>query len=496
MSRNARDGAAPADSGESESDREPVLSVENLRTTFFTDKETIRAVDGVSFDIREGETVGVVGESGSGKSVTARSIMGLIDSRGRLVDGSIRFRDAGTVDRLARAYPGRTVDLRDVRGREDPVALVERLLDRGVTARELAGEEHAGEGAATLVESGAVDMRDLIDGGYAATLGVVDEDAFVVRDGSGGYVEVTSAPDRALRLLRGGGIAMIFQDPLTSLNPVYTVGNQIKEALRLHQGLTGAEATEEAVDLLEAVSIPDARRRVDEYPHQFSGGMRQRAVIAMALACQPELLICDEPTTALDVTIQAQILELLEDLQEEWGLSVVFITHDMGVIAEITDRVNVMYAGEFVESAPVEVLFGAPKHPYTRGLLESIPGRNAGADRLRTIEGEVPTPNEEPTYCRFVPRCPEAFDACEAVHPENVDVAGSDTEADHTAACLLYPEDMARGDAVAYHQAEGGGGTTRTVDADLDPDERTGVDPDASGDARRSGAEGEVTDDE
>jgi peptide/nickel transport system ATP-binding protein len=218
----------------------------------------------------------------------------------------------------------------------------------------------------------------------------------------------------------------------------------------------GTAARDEAVRLLEAVQIPDARRRVDEYPHQFSGGMRQRAVIAMALACEPELLICDEPTTALDVTIQAQILDLLAELQDEEDLAVMFITHDMGVIAEVSDRVNVMYAGEIVESAPVEELFAAPKHPYTQGLLASIPGENVGADRLSTIEGDVPTPNEPATYCRFAPRCPEQFEACEAVHPESVDVSEADVDADHTAACLLYPENLPRSEAVAYHRALGG----------------------------------------
>jgi len=336
---------------------EPVLAVEDLRTAFFGDKETVYAVDGISFDIEEGETVGIVGESGSGKSVTARSIMGLVDSPGRILEGSsIRFKDQ----------------------------------------------------------------------------------------------ELTDLTEQQYRELRGSGMAMIFQDPLTSLNPVYTVGNQIKEALRLHRGMRGQEATEEAIELLEAVSIPDAARRVNEYPHQFSGGMRQRAVIAMALACQPELLICDEPTTALDVTIQAQILELLEELQEERGLSIMFITHDMGVIAEISDRVNVMYAGEIVEEAPVEDIFANPKHPYTQGLLESIPGRNVGEDRLQTIEGEVPTPNEPATDCRFAPRCPKAFEECETVHPVPVDVSESD--ADHEAACLLYPEDVSRAEAVETHR--------------------------------------------
>jgi peptide/nickel transport system ATP-binding protein len=342
------------------SESEEVLEVSNLQTAFFTDKEVIRAVDGISFDIAEGETVGIVGESGSGKSVTARSIMGLVERPGRILKGSsIKFQ----------------------------------------------GEELVGKSEAQY------------------------------------------------RKLRGSGIGMVFQDPLTSLNPVYTVGNQIKEALRIHRGLRGNAATTKAVELLEAVSIPDARRRITEYPHQFSGGMRQRAVIAMALACNPELLICDEPTTALDVTIQAQILELLKEIQEERGLSIMFITHDMGVIADIADRVNVMYAGEIIESAPVEELFEDPKHPYTQGLLESIPGMYPGEERLRTIEGEVPTPNEPATYCRFAPRCPKAFDACDVVHPVNIEVGHEDV--DHTAACLLYPDDMSREEAVETHRARG-----------------------------------------
>ncbi|GAA0473583.1 ABC transporter ATP-binding protein [Halococcus dombrowskii] len=388
---------------------ETVLSVENLRTAFFTDKETIRAVDGVSFDVREGETVGIVGESGSGKSVTARSIMGLIKSPGRVLDGAVNFRDRDVLSQLVDSNRKRTADV---------------------------------AGLSDTERANAVDEDDF---------------AFVEEwDGdepTDGYIDVTRVPDSALRTLRGNGIAMIFQDPLSSLNPVYTVGNQIKEALRLHQGLRGQAATEEAINLLEAVSIPDAKRRITEYPHQFSGGMRQRAVIAMALACEPKLLICDEPTTALDVTIQAQILELLSDIQEERGLSIVFITHDMGVMAEIADRLNVMYAGEIVETAPVEEVFANPKHPYTQGLLESIPGRHPGEDRLRTIEGDVPTPNEPATDCRFAPRCPEAFAECESVHPVSVPV--NEGASDHTAACLLYPDDQSRESAVETHRRRG-----------------------------------------
>ncbi|MFT4889528.1 MAG: peptide/nickel transport system ATP-binding protein [Halobacteriales archaeon] len=342
---------------EAETDEDALLQVENLQTVFFTDKETIRAVDGISFDISRGETVGIVGESGSGKSVTARSIMGLIDSPGRIVEGSIKYK----------------------------------------------GEELVGNS------------------------------------------------EEEWRQYRGGEIAMIFQDPLSSLNPVYTVGNQIKEAVRLHQGLSGQEATEEAIELLEAVGIPDAPRRVKEYPHEFSGGMRQRAVIATALACEPDLLICDEPTTALDVTIQAQILDLLMELKEERDIGIMFITHDMGVIAEVSDRVNVMYAGEIVENAPVENLYENPMHPYTQGLLESIPGRTERGEKLATMEGEVPTANAPATDCRFAPRCPEAFEGCSEVHPVPVQV--SKDGSDHTASCLLYPDDVPRDEAVEMHRS-------------------------------------------
>ncbi|EMA12903.1 ABC transporter ATP-binding protein [Haloarcula marismortui] len=338
-------------------DGEPLLAVDNLRTVFHSDREEIRAVDGVSFEIARGETLGIVGESGSGKSVTARSIMGLVESPGE-----------------------------------------------------------------------------------------IREESSIRLDGR----ELTALSEKEYRSVRGGDIAMVFQDPLSSLNPVYTVGNQIIEALELHRDMEGAEAKSEAIELLRAVGIPDAARRVDEFPHEFSGGMRQRAVIAMALACDPDLLICDEPTTALDVTIQAQILDLLQEIQTERDIGIMFITHDMGVIAEVADRVAVMYAGEVVEQAPVKELFANPHHPYTQGLLQSIPGRNPSTDRLPTIEGDVPTPHESASFCRFVSRCPKGFDECERVHPAHVEVGDS---ADHTAACLLYPEDMPTDDTVTQHEA-------------------------------------------
>ena len=364
----------------------PLLAVEDLTTVFRTDKETIRAVDGVSFSIGRGETLGIVGESGSGKSVTARSIMGLVDS------------------------PGRIAETSSVR---------------------LDGEE----------------------------LNASDTD----------WTEV-----------RGGRIAMVFQDPMTSLNPVYTVGNQIKESLLLHRGLRGREATEEATELLRAVGIPDPARRLGEYPHQFSGGMLQRAVIAMALACDPDLLICDEPTTALDVTIQAQVLELLADLRAEQELAVLFITHDMHVIAEIADRVGVMYAGEIVETGPVDAVFDDPAHPYAEGLLSCIPSRNVGRDRLDTIEGDVPTPTEPPSACRFAPRCPAAFDACERVHPQRVPIGSEEDDggvdgsrADRDVACLLYPETESEADRVRHHDRDGDapdGGGRASSDSGRGPD--------------------------
>jgi oligopeptide/dipeptide ABC transporter ATP-binding protein len=297
---------------------ETLLEVVDLRTHFFTEEGVVRAVDGISFDVRERETLAVVGESGSGKSVTSLSILRLIPTPpGRIVSGAIRFR-----------------------GRD--------LL-------KLSGEE--------------------------------------------------------MRRIRGREISMIFQEPMTSLNPVYTCGDQIMEALVLHEKLGRAAARARAIDLLRMVGISSPEQRVDEYPHQMSGGMRQRVMIAMALACKPAILIADEPTTALDVTIQAQILELLKRLQAELGMAVVLITHDLGVVAETADRVVVMYAGQVVESCDARALFHRTLHPYTAALLRSLP-RIGSRDPLRVIPGSVPNPAAFPAGCRFAPRCPVAEPRC------------------------------------------------------------------------------------
>ncbi len=305
------------------SKNEPLLNVQGLRTHFRTAKGIAKAVDGVSFRASAGETLGIVGESGSGKSVSALSIMRLIQNPpGKVVDGRIEFN--GT-----------------------------NLLDLS---------------------------------------------------------------ENEMRKVRGNRISMIFQEPMTSLNPVYTVGNQIAEMFQIHQGLTKKESHERAIDMLTRVKMPSPGKRLREYPYQLSGGMRQRVMIAMSLACNPEILIADEPTTALDVTIQAQILELILELKEQYDAGVLMITHDLGVIAEISQRVIVMYAGRVLEEGPTLSLFDDPKHPYTRGLLKSIPvlGRRAryGRDRLTEIPGIVPSLYELPRGCSFQPRCRESIPEC------------------------------------------------------------------------------------
>jgi oligopeptide/dipeptide ABC transporter ATP-binding protein len=300
----------------------PLLSVRHLTTGFDQDDRFLPAVIDVTFNVASGETLCLVGESGSGKSLTALSIMRLIQSPGRIASGRIFFK-----------------------GR-DLLWLTEPEMQR----------------------------------------------------------------------VRGAEIGLIFQEPMTALNPVFTIGNQIEETLRAHGRATRRDAREKAVELLAAVSVPEPARRVGEYPHQLSGGLRQRALIALALACKPALLIADEPTTALDVTIQSQILDLLRDLQRRMGLALLLITHDLGIVAEMADRVAVMYAGRIVEEAPVDALFDDPRHPYTRGLMTSMPGGQAGA-RLKAIQGTVPALGHLPVGCSFAPRCADRFEPCSKAHP-------------------------------------------------------------------------------
>ncbi|HET9423961.1 MAG TPA: ABC transporter ATP-binding protein [Gemmatimonadaceae bacterium] len=302
---------------------EPLLSIRNLHTFFYTEAGVARSVDGVSLDIGPGETVGLVGESGCGKSVTAMSILRLIRPPGRIEPGS-------------------------------------EILFEGK--------------------------------------------------------DIMGLADKELRAIRGARIAMVFQEPMTALNPVFTVGDQIAEVVRIHGG-SKAEAWKKAVDMLTVVGIPSPEQRAKEYPHQLSGGMRQRVVIAMALVMNPALVIADEPTTALDVTIQAQILELLRDLQQKFGTSILLITHDLGVVAETASRVIVMYGGEVVEEALVETLFSAAHHPYTEGLLKAMPQVGESRERLSTIPGTVPPPTAWPKGCRFRDRCPYSWERCEAEHP-------------------------------------------------------------------------------
>ena len=297
-----------------------IIEIDNLQTSFFTSEMEVKAVDGVSFKIPKGKTVGLVGESGSGKSISSLSIMRLIKEPGKIVGGEILFKG-------------------------------ENLLDKSES-----------------------DMRKI----------------------------------------RGKEISMIFQEPMTSLNPTYTVGYQIAESFMIHEKLSKKEAMKKALIMLELVGIPSPKKRLTQYPHELSGGMRQRVMIAMALAGEPELLIADEPTTALDVTIQAQILELIKDLQNRLGMSVLLITHDLGVVAETCDYVAVMYSGKIVEYTDVETLFTHPKHPYTVGLLNSLPPHDRDIEGdLSVIKGAVPSPDNLPKGCRFAPRCPFASPVCE-----------------------------------------------------------------------------------
>jgi peptide/nickel transport system ATP-binding protein len=335
----------------SEGSAAPILSVRDLKTYFFPDEGTVKAVDGASFDVYSRKTLGIVGESGCGKSVTARSILRIVERPGRIVSGSILLRRNGS---------GGTAEL---------------------------------------------DLTQLDPGG----------------------------PE--IRQIRGGEIGLVFQEPMTSFSPVHPIGNQIVETICLHQPVSKEQAREKAVDLLRSVGIPKPERRIDEYAFELSGGLRQRAMIAMALCCGPRILIADEPTTALDVTTQAQILDLLRALQEREGMAIILITHNLGVVAEMCDAVVVMYLGRVVEQGPVDAIFHAPKHPYSRALLRSIPSIHATArTALPTISGSIPHPYNRPAGCPFHPRCPDFMPGvCNASEPNLQRVAeGQDVS------CFLY----------------------------------------------------------
>ncbi len=309
--------------------QEPLLSVRDLKTYFYTEEGVMPSVDGVSFDLAPGETLAIVGESGCGKSVTSLSIMGLVQTPpGKIVNGEI-------------LYQG----------------------------------------------------QDLL-----------------------------KKSKKEMRAIRGNEISMIFQEPMTSLNPVFTVGQQIMESFRIHQGLNKKQAREKTIEMIRLVGIPAPEKVVDEYPHELSGGMRQRIMIAMALACNPKVLIADEPTTALDVTIQAQIIRLMCRLKEETGTAIILITHDLGVVAQIAQNAMVMYAGQAVEYAPVRSIYKDPLHPYTQGLLKSIPKLNESSDTLYNIKGTVPSPKDYPKGCRFCPRCDCAKAVCAEKQPPLIEL--------------------------------------------------------------------------
>ncbi|MET3696949.1 peptide/nickel transport system ATP-binding protein/oligopeptide transport system ATP-binding protein [Bacillus oleivorans] len=312
------------------SETETLLQVKNLHTYFFTEHGVVPSVNGVTFSIKKGETVGIVGESGCGKSVTSLSLLQLVDEPGKIIEGEILF-----------------------------------------------------EGQ-----------------------------------------DLTKFNKKQLRKVRGNKISMVFQEPLTSLNPVFTIGSQIAEAIRLHQNVNKEEAKIKTIEMLKRVGIPRAERHYYSFPHMLSGGMRQRVMIAMALSCHPQLLIADEPTTALDVTIQAQILNLMKELSREYDTSIILITHDLGVVAEMVDRVIVMYAGQIVEQNSVFEIFKNPKHPYTKGLLNSTPKIHHLKDQLESIEGNVPSPFEMPTGCKFHPRCPFSTEKCLSQEPPLFQIEG------------------------------------------------------------------------
>jgi len=354
-----------------------ILEVKDLRITFPIRGKETPAVDGISFSLNQGEVLGIVGESGCGKTVTALSLLRLIDEPGRIASGHAYY--FGDIPGVTPEKPKPPPD-----------------------------DENPGKTASDVTERLAKTGR-----GSDMTASVFTQN--LVPDGG---IDLFKLSESQMRKVRGNKIGMIFQEPMTSLNPVFTVGFQIREAIQLHQKVNKREANELAVEILKKVHIPDPEKRIKDYPHQLSGGMRQRVMIAMALSCQPDILIADEPTTALDVTIQAQILDLIQELIDEMHMSVIMITHDLGVVAQICDEVLVMYSGMIVEQAPAKRLFRRPKHPYTIGLLNSIPPLFEDCPgRLKSIPGTVPDLSHLPEGCRFADRCFREIEACKAKLP-------------------------------------------------------------------------------
>jgi len=445
-----------------------LLEVSGLTVKFYTPDGVVTAVDGLSYQIDPGEKYGIVGESGAGKSVSALSLLRLIEEPGQIESGEIRFYEPDAVAEFEDSYPNRVVDIDEIRQAHSLDEIARKLDDAGVTAAELTGDGRHDADSPTDLPAGAFDLRDVFEGGYAAEIDLIDENDFIFHDDGRSYVELLRAPTAAIQEIRGNRIAMVFQDAQTALNPVYTVGEQIAEAIRHHLDYSDTEAKERTIELLDRVGIPDAETRYSDYPHEFSGGMQQRVVIAMALSCDPDLLIADEPTTALDVMTEAKILEELEALSDEFDTSIQLITHDLGVIAELCDRVVVMYAGRPVEKATVEELFYDPKHPYTVGLMASIPRIGTGVDRLKTIPGTMPDLIEVPSGCSFHPRCPYAEDVCTRKEPELVDPATgeeADAESDRGVSCLEYTGDLTR--PLSFDvSVEGGRSTDRPVSGD------------------------------
>ena len=424
-----------------------LLEVENLTVNFYTPEGVVRAVDGLSYQIDQGERFGVVGESGAGKSVSGLSLLRLIENPGQIERGSIRFFEADAIEEFESSFPSHVVDVDRLREEHALEDVATRLTEEGVSGAELTGNDRHEDVVPADLPHGAFDMSDVVNRGYAVELGLIDDDDFIVHDGHETYLELLRAPDEAIQQVRGNHIAMIFQDAQTALNPVYTIGEQIAEAIRHHLDYDDEAAKERTINLLDTVGIPDAEARYSDYPHEFSGGMQQRVVIAMALSCNPDLLVADEPTTALDVMTEAKVLEELDDLVEEFDTAIQLITHDLGVIAEVCDRVMVMYAGQTVETATAEDLYYDPKHPYTVGLMASIPRIGTGDERLQTIPGNMPDLIELPSGCTFHPRCPYAEEVCTKKEPPLVDPETGepgDLEDERMARCLAYTGDLAQ----------------------------------------------------